>query len=54
MLPVAIIGAVGMVIVPNNDTFLMMQAAKLATTDNVNFIFESLKNAIDYAVGLLK
>ena len=30
----------------------MMQAAKLATTDNVNSVFEALKSAIDYAVSV--
>lgn len=39
--------------IPEKDTILLMQAAKLATTDNVNAIFEALKNAIDYAVSVL-
>lgn len=39
--------------IPEKDTILLMQAAKLATTDNVNAIFEALKNAMDYAVSVL-
>ena len=30
----------------------MMQAAKLATIENVNGVFEALKGAIDYAVSV--
>ena len=41
------------ILTPSRDTLLLMQAAKLATTDNVNAIFEALKNAIDYAVSVL-
>lgn len=39
--------------IPEKDTILLMQAAKLATTDNVNAIFEALKNAMNYAVSVL-
>lgn len=42
------------ILIPGEDTLLMMQAAKLATTDNVNGVFEGLKSAIDYAVSVLK
>ena len=42
------------ILIPGEDTLLMMQAAKLATTDNVNGVFEALKGAIDYAVSVLK
>ena len=38
---------------PSEDTLLMMQAAKLATTDNVNMIFDALKQAIDYVAQIL-
>ena len=41
------------ILTPSKDTLLLMQAAKLATTDNVNAVFESLKNAMDYAVSVL-
>ena len=41
------------ILIPGEDTLLMMQAAKLATTDNVNSVFEALKNAMDYAVSVL-
>lgn len=42
------------ILIPGEDTLLMMQAAKLATTDNVNGVFEALKDAMDYAVSVLK
>lgn len=42
------------ILIPGEDTLLMMQAAKLATTDNVNRVFDGLKDAIDYAVSVLK
>lgn len=41
------------IFIPGKDTLLMMQAAKLTTTDNVNAVFESLKSAIDYAMSVL-
>lgn len=41
-------------LLPDKDTLLLMQAAKLATTDNVNSVFEALKAAMDYAVTILK
>ena len=40
------------ILIPGEDTLLMMQAAKLATIDNVNGVFEALKDAIDYAVSV--
>ena len=40
------------ILIPGEDTLLMMQAAKLATIDNVNGVFEALKGAIDYAVSV--
>ena len=40
--------------IPNKDTILLMQAAKLVTTDNVNAMFEALKAAMDYAITILK
>lgn len=40
------------ILIPEKDTLLMMQAAKLATIDNVNGVFEALKGAIDYAVSV--
>lgn len=42
------------VLIPNKDTILMMQAASLATPENVNAIFEALKAAIDYTVSILQ
>lgn len=42
------------ILIPGEDTLLMVQAAKLATTDNVNSVFDGLKDAIDYAVSVLK
>ena len=42
------------ILIPGEDTLLMMQAAKLATIDNVNDVFEALKGAIDYAVSVVK
>lgn len=42
------------ILTPSENTLLMMQAAKLATADNVNAIFEALKAAIDYTVTVLK
>ena len=41
-------------LIPDKDTLLLMQAAKLATTDNVNSVFEALKAAMDYAVTILQ
>ena len=40
------------ILIPGEDTLLMMQAAKLATIDNVNGVFEALKGAIDYALSV--
>ena len=40
------------ILIPGEDTLLMMQAAKLATADNVNSVFEALKDAIDYVVSV--
>ena len=42
------------ILIPGEDTLLMMQAAKLTTTDSVNGVFEGLKDAMDYAVSVLK
>ena len=42
------------VLLPNEETLLMMQAAKLATTENVNSVFEAFKAAMDYAVTILR
>lgn len=44
---------IGMLI-PDKETLLLMQAARLATTDNVNAVFDGLKAAMDYAVSILK
>ena len=41
-------------LIPNKDTLLLMQAARLATTENVNSVFEALKAAMDYAVTILE
>ena len=49
-----ILFALTFILIPGEDTLLMMQAAKLATTDNVNGVFEGLKDAMDYAVSVLK
>lgn len=49
-----ILFALTFILIPGEDTLLMMQAAKLATTDNVNSVFEALKSAIDYAVSVVK
>lgn len=48
------ISTLAVMFIPSKDTLLMMQAARLATTDNVELVFESLKSAMDYAVQLLK
>lgn len=42
------------IVVPDEETLLMMQAAKITTVDNVNAVFETLKHAIDYTVSVLK
>ena len=42
------------ILIPGEDTLLMMQAVKLATTDNVELVFNALKDAMDYAVSVLK
>ena len=47
-----ILFALTFILIPGEDTLLMMQAARLATTDNVNSVFEALKSAIDYAVSV--
>lgn len=49
-----VISSLVVVLLPSKDTLLMMQAAKLATTDNVELVFEALKSALDYAVELVK
>lgn len=41
-------------LIPDKDTILLMQAAQLATTDNVNSVFEALKAAMDYAVTIIQ
>ncbi len=41
-------------LIPDKDTLLLMQAAQLATTENVNNVFEALKAAMDYAVTILQ
>lgn len=51
---ILVVSALVVMFVPSKDTILMMQAARLATTDNINAVFEALKSAIDYAVGVLK
>lgn len=48
------ISLVFVIAVPSEETLLMMQAANLATTDNVTAVFEALKSAMDYAVSVLK
>ena len=45
---------VACILIPYKETLLLMQAAKLATTDNVNAVFESLKAAMDYAITILQ
>ena len=42
------------ILIPSEDTMLMMLAASLATTDNVNAVFDALKAAIDYAITILQ
>lgn len=42
------------VLLPSKETLLLMQAAKLATPENVNAVFEALKTAMDYAVTLFE
>ena len=54
MAPIGIIILFIGMLIPDEKTLLMMQAAKLATTDNVNELFESMKAAIDYAITILQ
>ena len=54
MIPMGIIIFFVGLLVPDKDTILLMQAAKLTTTENVNSVFEALKAAMDYAVTILK
>lgn len=42
------------ILIPSEETVLMMLAASMATTDNVNAVFDALKAAIDYAVTILQ
>lgn len=42
------------ILIPSEDTMLMMLAACVATTENVNSVFEALKAAIDYAITILQ
>lgn len=51
---ICVVSLVCAILIPSENTLLLMQAAKLATTDNVNAIFEALKAAIDYATTVLK
>ena len=48
------VSLVCVIVLPSEETLLMMQAANLATTDNVTAVFEALKSAMDYAVSVLK
>ena len=54
MIPAGIIILFVGILVPDKDTLLLMQAARLATTENVNSVFEALKAAMDYAVTILE
>lgn len=54
MIPMGIIIFFIGLLIPDRDTLLLMQAARLATTENVNSVFEALKAAIDYAVTVLQ
>ena len=54
MIPIGIIILFIGLLIPDKETLLLIQAAKLATTDNVNAVFESLKAAMDYAVTLFQ
>ena len=54
MIPLGIIMLFIGLLIPDKETLLLMQAAKLTTTDNVNAVFESLKAAIDYAVTIFR
>ena len=54
MIPIGIIMLFIGLLIPDKETLLLMQAAKMATTDNVNAVFESLKAAIDYAVTIFQ
>ena len=48
------VAALTFVLVPSKKTILMMQAAKLATVENVNAVHDALVGAIDYAASVLK
>lgn len=54
MIPVGIILFIIGLLIPDKETLLLMQASALATTENVNSVFEALKAAIDYAVTILQ
>ena len=51
---VVAVAIVCVIVLPKEETLLMMQAASLATTENVNLVFDALKSAMDYAVSVLK
>lgn len=51
---VGLIGVIGTVFVPDEETLLLMQGAKLATADNIELLMNELKDTMKYAVELLK
>lgn len=53
MIIVFVLSVVVFIFVPSESALLMMQAATLATADNVNAVFEALKSAIDYVVSVM-
>ena len=50
---IIVASALIVVMVPNEETILMMQAARLATPENVEAVFESLKAAVDYVISIV-
>ena len=54
MIPAGIIFCFIGLLIPDKETLLLMQAARLATTETVNSVFEALKAAMDYAVTILQ
>lgn len=50
MIPVLIILAIAAVFIPNKNTLIEMQVAKIATVENVEWTVDSIKEVVNYIV----
>ena len=50
----AIIGAIGVIFIPDKNVLIEMQIAKFATYENAEWTLETIKSAVDYIVEAAK